>query len=73
MPKLPRLSGREAGAVFQKLGYVKRRTEGSHMIYKAPGRKPLSIPNHGELDIGLLRSLIRDAGITPQEFVDLVG
>jgi predicted RNA binding protein YcfA (HicA-like mRNA interferase family) len=73
MPKLPRMSGQEAGAVFRKLGYKMRRIEGSHMIYKAPGRKALSIPNHGELDIGLLRRLIRDAGITPQEFVDLVG
>jgi predicted RNA binding protein YcfA (HicA-like mRNA interferase family) len=73
MRKLPRLSGREAGAVFGKLGYELRRVEGSHMIYKAPGRKPLSIPDHRELDIGLLRRLIRDAGITPQVFAELAG
>lgn len=73
MPYLPRLSGREAAAVFEKLGYEWRRTESSHMIYKAPGRRLLSIPDHKELDTGLLRRLIRDAGITPQEFVDLAG
>lgn len=72
MPHLPRLSGQEAGAAFEKLGYQLRRVEGSHMIYKAPGKRPLSIPNHKELDAGLLRRLIRDASITPKQFADLL-
>jgi predicted RNA binding protein YcfA (HicA-like mRNA interferase family) len=72
MPHLPRLSGQEAGAAFEKLGYQLRRVEGSHMIYKAVGKRPLSIPNHKELDVGLLRRLIRDAGITPKQFADLL-
>ena len=71
MPHLPRLSGQEAGAAFEKLGYQLRRVEGSHMIYKAPGRRPLSIPDHKELDAGLLRRLIRDAGVTVAEFAEL--
>lgn len=72
MPHLPRLSGQETGAAFEKLGYQLRRVEGSHMIYKAAGKRPLSIPNHKELDVGLLRRLIRDAGITPKQFADLL-
>jgi hypothetical protein len=42
------------------------------MIYKAPGRSTLSIPDHKELDAGLLRRLIADAGMTPEEFRDLL-
>lgn len=72
MPGLPTLSGKQAGAAFGKLGYALVRIQGSHMIYKAPGRKLLSIPNHEVLDRGLLRRFIRDAGITPQEFLNLL-
>jgi predicted RNA binding protein YcfA (HicA-like mRNA interferase family) len=71
MVKLPVVSGKEAARAFEKLGYQFRRTQGSHMIYKAPGRGMLSIPNHKELDAGLLRKLIADAGITPEEFSNL--
>ncbi|MEK7587971.1 MAG: type II toxin-antitoxin system HicA family toxin [Patescibacteria group bacterium] len=35
------------------------------------GYTKLSVPNHKELDRGLLRALIRDAGITVEEFVGL--
>jgi len=72
MAFLPRLSGREAASAFQKLGYELRRMEGSHMICKAPGKRPLTIPDHKELDIGLLRRLIRDAAITPKQFIELL-
>jgi len=72
MTALPRVSGWEAARAFEKLGYRLRRTAGSHMIYKAPGGGTLSIPNHKELDTGLLRRLLRDAGITPDEFKDLL-
>ena len=42
------------------------------MIYKKPGVGTLSIPDHRELDAGLLRRLISDAGITPEEFQKLL-
>ena len=42
------------------------------MIYKASGRSTLSIPDHKELDIGLLRRLVADAGITPEAFKALL-
>ena len=49
------------------------RTPGSHMIVvKAGGLCPLSVPDHKELDRGLLRGLIRDAGLTVGEFVELL-
>ncbi|HSU72650.1 MAG TPA: type II toxin-antitoxin system HicA family toxin, partial [Candidatus Binatia bacterium] len=37
-----------------------------------PFRKRLSIPNHRELDTGMLRSIIKDAGLSVEEFVELL-
>ncbi len=49
------------------------RQKGSHMILEKPGFVALlSIPDHRELDTGLLRSLIRESGLTVNEFVDLL-
>ena len=48
------------------------RTVGSHMMYKRPGMGTLSIPDHKELDLGLLRKLVNEAGISPDEFVALL-
>ena len=69
MPKLPVLSGREARRAFEKLGWVFERQRGSHMILSKAGNPAnLSIPDHRELDRGLLRGLIRDAGLTVEQF-----
>jgi predicted RNA binding protein YcfA (HicA-like mRNA interferase family) len=69
MPKLPVISGREARRTFEKLGWVFDRQRGSHMILTKSGvAANLSIPDHRELDRGLLRGLIRDAGISVDDF-----
>ena len=72
MPRLPILSGDEFVKAVAKIGYVWDRTEGSHMILIASGGRRLSVPRHRELGRGILRSLIRDAGLTRDEFLDLV-
>ena len=72
MARLPVVSGKQAAKVFEKLGFVYRNTTGDHVIYKKPGVGTLSIPDHRELDAGLLRRLISDAGITPEEFQKLL-
>ena len=60
----------EAIKAFVKLGWhVERRAKGSHIILKKPGmRNTLSVPNHKKLDRGLLRSIIRDAYVSVDEF-----
>ena len=69
MPKLPVISGREARRAFEKLGWLFDRQRGSHMILTKPGTPAnLSVPDHRELDRGLLRGLIRDAGLTVEQF-----
>jgi predicted RNA binding protein YcfA (HicA-like mRNA interferase family) len=70
MPALPVLSGRKAVRVFEKLGWEIARQRGSHVIMvREGGIVTLSIPDHKELAKGTLRSLIRTAGITVDEFV----
>ena len=73
MPPLPVLSGDEFVRVMNKLGWVWDHTEGSHMILLSPSRQRLSVPRHRELDRGMLRSLIRRAGLTVEEFVALLA
>jgi predicted RNA binding protein YcfA (HicA-like mRNA interferase family) len=42
---------------------------GSHMILTRTGKSVnLSIPDHRELDRGLLRGLIRDSGMSVEDF-----
>ena len=74
MPKLTVVSGIEAVKAFAKIGYVIDHQTGSHMILrhdKEPHRR-LSIPNHKELAKGTLRALIKEAGLTVEEFIELL-
>jgi predicted RNA binding protein YcfA (HicA-like mRNA interferase family) len=73
MPQLPVISGREARKAFERAGWTFNRQRGSHMILVKSGLAiNLSIPDHRELDRGLLRGLIRDAGMTVGEFLSFV-
>ena len=74
MARLPRLSGREVVKVFESLGWEKTRQSSSHIILVREGRTvTLSVPDHKEVAIGTLRSLIRSAGLTIEAFVEAAG
>ena len=72
MARLPVISGDEFVAGVARIGFVLDRMEGSHMILIGPTGRRLSVPRHRELGRGLLRALIRDAGLTREEFPELV-
>ena len=75
MPKIPRISAQEAIRAFTKSGYRQVRTNGSHCILKKDGHPYLlSIPLHGRkaIGLGLLKSQIEAAGLTLEEFIDLL-
>jgi predicted RNA binding protein YcfA (HicA-like mRNA interferase family) len=72
VPPLPVVSGDDAARAFQRHGYGYLHMRGSHMIYVKPGSLKLSIPRDKELDRGLLRKLIRDAGLEVDEFIALL-
>lgn len=62
-------SGAAAVRKFQKAGWTVARQKGSHVMLTKPDYQwTLSIPQHSELGLGLLRKLIRQAGLTIEEF-----
>jgi predicted RNA binding protein YcfA (HicA-like mRNA interferase family) len=71
MTRLVPLSGRECVRVLEKAGFRIDRRRGSHIFLK--GEQPYGVavvPDHRELDGGTLRSIIRDAGLTVEEFLE---
>ena len=73
MGKLGNISGREAAKAFQRAGWEPIGQVGSHLVMVKTGvRVNLSIPQHKELSVGTLRALIRNAGITVDEFLALL-
>ena len=74
-PKLPVVSGAKAIKAFRRLGYEITRQKGSHVRLRHladPWRLPLSVPDHGTLKLGVLTRLLRDAGLTGDEFMALL-
>ena len=73
MAQLPNLSGKEVVRIFEKLGWEFSRQSGSHIVLTKDGEMAsLSVPNHKEVAKGTLRSLIRAANLTIDEFVEAI-
>lgn len=73
MPSLPALNGRKVVKIFGSFGWEVARQRGSHIILvKENHNATLSVPDHKEVAKGTLRSLIRAAGITVEEFIKTV-
>lgn len=73
--RVPRITGREVVAAFAKVGYEVHRIKGSHHILKHPTKpRRLSVPVHKSKTVPppLLRSLIRAAELTVDEFCQLL-
>ena len=67
---LPILSGRKVVRIFESLGWETVRQTGSHIIMvKDHEPTTISVLDHREVAKGTLRSLIRAAGLTVEEFV----
>jgi predicted RNA binding protein YcfA (HicA-like mRNA interferase family) len=74
MSRLPVISGKKLCKVLASLGYKIDHQTGSHMILRnmnAPHRR-LTVPNHKEIAKGTLRSIIRNSGLTVEEFKKLL-
>jgi predicted RNA binding protein YcfA (HicA-like mRNA interferase family) len=73
MPPLPVLSGQEVVRVFESFGWSVARQRSSHIIMTKEGENvTLSVPDHKEVARGTLRSLIRSANLTVDEFVKAI-
>ena len=71
MPKLPALSGAEIIKILERKGYVQVRTRGSHVRLCPPDflpeAKKVTVPLHKQLKTGTLSSIMKDAGLTPED------
>jgi predicted RNA binding protein YcfA (HicA-like mRNA interferase family) len=73
MAKLRRVSGAEAIRALERLGFVQVRPRGSHVVLKRQtpdGEVGCAVPLHRELAIGTLQSILRQAKVTPDEFME---
>ena len=67
-PSLPHISGAEAIRALQKLGFVIARQKGSHVILRR-GSAGCVVPNHKELKTGTLSSVLKQAGVSADDFM----
>jgi predicted RNA binding protein YcfA (HicA-like mRNA interferase family) len=72
--KLPTdLSGREVRAALERAGFVFRRQSSSHMMLRRD--QPYArvvVPDHKHVRSGTLRRIIADAGLTVEQFIELL-
>jgi predicted RNA binding protein YcfA (HicA-like mRNA interferase family) len=70
---LPRVSGREVVRALRKIGYDRDLQRGSHIVLRqtAPPHRRITVPDHKEVAKGTLRAIIRQAGLTVEEFNSL--
>ncbi len=71
MGKLRILSGKQVCDILQKHGFIQVRQRGSHIVMQKqlPDTTiTVPIPNHSEIRIGTLQSIIRQSGLNKSEF-----
>ena len=72
MPKIPLISGDKAVKAFEKLGYKVVRQRGSHLRMRR-GNLAVTAPIHpGDLPVTVMRSILRQAQLTDEEFLALL-
>jgi len=74
MSFLPILSGKELVSALRKIGYEIDHQTGSHIILRntKPGHRRLTVPNHRTVAKGTLRQVVREAGVTVEELIELL-
>jgi predicted RNA binding protein YcfA (HicA-like mRNA interferase family) len=73
MSKFPQISGRDCVKALSKIGYYKKRQEASHIILRRDD--PFSqtvVPDHKIIAKGTLRAIIKQVGLSIDEFINLL-
>ena len=71
MPQLPLLSGDEIIKKLERIGYRRGKQNGSHVRLAHSKRKSVTVPNYKLISRGLLRKILRDADLSPEEFIKI--
>ena len=69
MPSLPVVSGSDTVRALQRLGFVVVRQRGSHIVLRK-GSQGCVVPNHHQIKIGTLAGLLKQGGISVDDFID---
>ncbi len=73
MPRLPRTGSGKVIAALERLGFTRVRTKGSHLVMQrvdSTGRRLVCVvPLHDDIAVGTLRSVLRQGGVDPDEFI----
>jgi predicted RNA binding protein YcfA (HicA-like mRNA interferase family) len=71
---VPLISGREAVKALGKVGYQPDHQRGSHIVTRlqVEPHTRITVPDHSELAKGTLRAIIRQAGLTVDQFKALL-
>ena len=73
MTQLPGISGRECVKALEKAGFHVKRQRGSHIsLVREDPFAQVVVPDHKELDRGTLRAIIRQSGLSVDDFVSLL-
>jgi predicted RNA binding protein YcfA (HicA-like mRNA interferase family) len=72
--KIPILSAREVIKALSKAGYARDHQRGSHIVLRReePPHRRIAVPNYDEIPRGTLRAIISEAGLTVEQFLDLL-
>lgn len=71
MPKLPHVSGAAVIRALERLGFAKARQSGSHVIMRR-GSRGCVVPLHGEVKVGTLAGVLRQADVSAEEFISVL-
>jgi predicted RNA binding protein YcfA (HicA-like mRNA interferase family) len=69
MPKFPGLSGLDIVRALERLGFELIRQSGSHIIMRR-GISGCVVPNHKEVKIGTVSGILRQAGVSAEDFAE---
>lgn len=74
MTRLGPLPYRRVERALLRLGFLPVRQRGSHVLFQHPDGRVTVVPRHPREPVraGLLRQIIRDARVTPEEFLALI-
>jgi len=71
-PALSDLPVRRVIRALESVGFAYVRTKGSHAVYRHPDGRVAVVPQHGTVKRGTLASILRQAGLAPDEFLKLL-
>ena len=69
-PRLPRISGDDAARALERAGFQRISQRGSHLKLRSDAGRVVVVPLHRELAAGTLRSIIRQSGLSVEDFLE---